>query len=218
MNINDVLEPLEKPENMLEAIFKHQHALALKYLPIEKSNGLLLTDNVPVNIHNNRGQARLKDMTWRCVEEIAEAFEAAQKAEYLHFYEEMADAMHFLVELCILADVYPSCEGNFDDLENHFDRAKTYQPVDGEHLDHEALQIYGMDFVVQAGLACNCLKNKPWKTTHMMTDTEKFNKCLRHAFTSFIELCKVSGFTAWGLYQMYMRKHEVNVFRQRSGY
>lgn len=122
----------------LEAVFARQRELMEKYHPIEAANDLLITPDIPVDLHDRLGQARLKDMAYRCISEIVEATE--------------------------------------------------------------------------------CLKNKPWKQTHMFTDVDHYYEELADAFHFFVEMCILSGLTAEDLFMLYFAKSEVNKFRQRSGY
>jgi hypothetical protein len=137
LNVNDANKE-EVTGDKLEVIFKRQRELMEKYEPIEHMNGLLLTADVPVNLNDPKGQARLKDFAWRVTEELGEAM--------------------------------------------------------------------------------NCLKNKPWKQTHMETDEMHYKEEIADAFHFFVELCILSGFTADSLADLYLRKSQVNQFRQRSGY
>lgn len=206
MNINDVGELQELPEDLLGYIFQEQRSLMEKYHEIEAANGLLLTPDIPVNLHDKMGQARLKDFAWRTMEEIGEALEAATEGVEdfnEHAREEMADALHFLVELCILAGLDHKLLP-FED--------RHLIPIEG-CLHPLAL------FVMHLGQTCNCLKNKPWKQTQMLTDTEKFYDCLDSAFRSFLSLCGTMGIVSvTELFQLYFRKSRVNQFRQRSNY
>ncbi len=111
MNVNDIELP-ELEGDKLELIFKRQTELMEKYHHIEKTNGLLQTENVPVDIHNHLGQARLKDFAWRITEEIGEAMnclknkpwkQTQMETDVTHYIEELVDAFHFFVELCILS-------------------------------------------------------------------------------------------------------------------
>jgi hypothetical protein len=200
------------PEDLLNGIFEHQHELAIKYIPIEQKNGLCLYDQIPADIDNAKAQARIKDMSWRAVEEVAEAYEAYENGEQIHFLEELADALHFLVEKYLLCGFRPSypLEYYFDSLDAHLAGDK-----------YEALPViaYVGDFTVACGLTCNCLKNKPWKQSQILTDVDKFNRLLEAEFGQFVLLCVRAGFKdARDLYSMYMRKNQVNAFRQRSNY
>lgn len=137
MNVNDA-EKEEVTGDKLEAIFIRQRELMEKYHPIEEQQGLLLTPDIPVNLHDPKGQARLKDFAWRVTEELGEAM--------------------------------------------------------------------------------NCLKNKPWKQTFMETDEAHYKEEIVDALHFFVELCILSGFDAESLTDMYLRKSQVNKFRQRSNY
>ena len=89
----------------LEAIFNRQKELMAKYHHIEKRSGLLQTEDCPVNLDDKRGQARLKDFSWRVIEEVGEALDARDNS--MHFCEELIDGLHFLTELTILAGIEP---------------------------------------------------------------------------------------------------------------
>ncbi len=126
MNIKDVeAKNLENGEDKLDFIFSRQKELMDKYHDIEKKNGLLQTEDVPVNIDSHLGQARLKDFAWRVTEEIGEAMnclknkpwkQTQMETDVLHYKEELADAFHFFVELCILSGI------NSEDLFNLYFR------------------------------------------------------------------------------------------------
>ncbi len=140
MNIHDFKAPKVENtvEDKLDLIFQKQRELMVKYEEIEMKNGLLQTPMVPVDLHDNAGQARLKDFAWRITEELGEAMQ--------------------------------------------------------------------------------CLKNKPWKQTHMLTDVDHYKEELADAFHFFVELCILSGIEAEDLFDLYFRKNQVNKFRQRSQY
>lgn len=216
MNINDFTAPTDYPQGgYLEAIFERQAALMVKYHPIEERNGLLQTHDCPVNIHDSKGQARLKDFAWRITEEITEATEARDVLDhYEHYLEEMIDALHFMVEQQILAGISP----------------KSYRP-DGLKTD---LLVYLMDIgnlyvmgmkpvteyhiIEKVGLAMNCLKNKPWKQSQMMTDEDKFYGYMKESLLMLLAVLVRAGLTAKEVYGLYFCKNEVNKFRQRSNY
>jgi hypothetical protein len=215
MNVNDFESTHTYPENLLEDIFNHQHELADKYIPIEKRNGLCLYDQIPADIDDSKAQARIKDMSWRITEEIAEAMEAFVDGQEDHFKEEIADAMHFLVEKDLLCGFTPahSLEWYFHDASQQ--DMEPIMTVLG--IAPLTFMTYG-SFSTISGLTCNCLKNKPWKQSQMLTDKEKFMSLLEEEFSCFIDLCFLAGYDAKGLYDMYIRKNQVNQFRQRSQY
>lgn len=210
MNIHDV-EWNECPNNPLEDIFERQCELMAQYCIIEKENGLRYVTDYPVNVHDRFGQATLKDFAWRTTEELAEAIEAYELGDFDHFQEELADALHFLVEFCIYAGVDPkmilrgaTLQERMDELTKH----ENYRGVSGQ-----AFQV-----VIGLGLACNCLKNKPWKQSHVKTDLIKFQGLTTASFNAFLVLAKRAMMDAEKLYNFYFRKNKVNQFRQRSNY
>ena len=81
MNINHAVE--EKVEgDLLQAIFNRQKSLMGKYHDIELKSGLLQTEDCPVNLDDKRGQARIKDFSWRVTEELGEALDAKANKDH----------------------------------------------------------------------------------------------------------------------------------------
>ena len=141
MNIKDVdnaAPPEHVEDDRLSRIFKRQHELMVKYVEIERANGVEAPTHWPLNLDLRPSQQYIKDMTWRVVEELGEAM--------------------------------------------------------------------------------NCLKNKPWKQTAMLTDTDHFYEELADALHFFVELLILVGMGPEEVYDLYFRKSEVNLFRQRSKY
>lgn len=222
VNIKDFRNP-ETVEDKLDAIFKRQKELMEKYHVIEAASGLLQTYDVPVDLDDAKGQARIKDFAWRCTEELMEAMDAYQHK--IHFEEEIADALHFLIELIILAGLKPR------DMIEHLFHPGEVIPYEGESppdkLDLLFLSTVGgtfhlrfmiMEFLISLGMVCHCLKNKPWVQTQRITDKKEFKRRLIKTFLRFIEVCIVAKINAQKLYNLYFRKSEVNIFRQRSQY
>lgn len=240
MNINDVATLKEFQGDPLELIFARQKELMEKYEVIEKSNGLLETEDVPVNLHSGRGQARLKNFAWRITEELAEAMDAHnlhdEGWDSPHAREEIADALHFLVEMIILSGVTSDeiCEGLITPVEepqlqlfpteNPADTIATYTGKLGRIFTSRAVVSPPAPFsamihlIRDLGMVCHTLKQKPWKQSHMPTDAEEYKKRLIEVFGKFIDLCRAIDMNAAELYDLYFRKSEVNKFRQRSQY
>ena len=210
MNITHVASDPVIEGCKLTAIFDGQRKLMDKYLPIEIRNGLRWwKSHEPVDLDDRFGQAQVKDFCWRVTEELAEADEAANALDepVEHAQEEIADVLHFLTELMIMADVTPEQLVLTSDqcrLEAMFELADNGPGA--------------FDVICSLGLAANCLKNKPWKNTHMPTDKLKFLSHLAAAFWNFISYARAHGFTAETLSILYHRKHTVNQFRQASNY
>ena len=216
MNINDFNNPTEIPQDILAAIFERQKELMEKYHPIEFDSGLMQTEECPVNLHSKGGQARLKDFSWRVTEELMEALEAWRKNDKDHFEEELVDALHFLVEQHILAGIEPAdYVKSFPNLQN--DPLTIMYQMLPPQCSRRAPELM-VDMVEQVGLAMNCLKNKPWKQTHMLTDVQKFKSHMIWAMHRYIVLVREAGIYPVDLYNLYFRKSKVNSFRQDSKY
>lgn len=217
MNINHAVE--EKVEgDLLKAIFDRQKSLMGKYHDIELKSGLIQTEDCPVNLDDKRGQARIKDFSWRVTEELGEALDA--KANKDHYQEELIDGLHFLTELTVLAGkdyntILP--EGIPTHHEDHLwdlvENAKGNIQGYGWDLDSWVTK-----FIEQLAMMCNCLKNKPWKQSMMKTDREAFYNRLANVWVCYITILVVSGMNAQDIANIYLKKSQVNQFRQRSNY
>ena len=212
MNINDVKEEIEVPKNFVDiwkAIFEKQQALADKYSDIEKMGDLLQTTKN--NVDTAKGQKWIKDFAWRVTEELTEAFEAyyiyaetnglANHDVLEHYKEEIADGLHFLVELTIIAG---------------------YDHEIVARLEHKPMRRLSMPnawpVIYKLGLMCNCLKNKPWKQTQMLTDRPKFEQYLLETWEEMLRLMLDCMGSKEEIYLYYFKKNKVNQFRQRSKY
>lgn len=213
VNITDYKNP-KIVEDKLEAIFRRQKELMKKYHVIEASSGLLQTYAVPIDLDDAKGQARIKDFAWRCTEELMEAMDTYQHKT--HFQEEIADALHFLVELVILAGLKPR------DLVMGLVSNHTSDKLDilYEHATDQGRILFDvvMWFLISLGMTCHTLKNKPWVQTQRVTDKEEFRKRLYFTCRRFIDICVVAEIDADSLYNLYFKKSDVNKFRQRSNY
>lgn len=115
MNVKD-FESEKIEGDKLDMIFKRQKELMKKYHNIELKQGLLQTEDCPVNLNDAKGQARLKDFAWRITEELGEAMnclknkpwkQTQMETDTIHFIEEISDAFHFFIEMCILIGLTP---------------------------------------------------------------------------------------------------------------
>lgn len=217
MNINHAVE--EKVEgDLLQAIFNRQKSLMNKYHDIELKSGLLQTEDCPVNLDDKRGQARIKDFSWRVTEELGEALDARTNSD--HYQEELIDGLHFLTELTVLAGkdydtILPEGTPTYheDHLEDLVENAKNLMDDYGGNLTYWVTK-----FIEQLAMMCNCLKNKPWKQSMMKTDQEAFYHRLTNVWVYYITILVVSGMNAQDIANIYLKKSQVNQFRQRSNY
>lgn len=218
MNINHAVHETLTGD-MLAAIFNRQKELMAKYHHIEARSGLLQTEDCPVNLDDRRGQARIKDFSWRVMEELGEALDAKSHTD--HYQEELIDGLHFLTELTILAgrdyhNIIPEDLPKFhsDHLEDLYETALTR--IDGPV--HTDLNHWVAQFVEQLAMMCNCLKNKPWKQSMMKTDREAFYGRLTNVWVCYMAILAMAGMKPTDIADTYLRKSQVNQFRQRSNY
>jgi len=67
--------------------------------------------------------------------------------------------------------------------------------------------------------AVNCLKNdREWVRTEYELDVWKIYDEIADALGFFVTVCRYLGLTPEKLYEIYLRKHKVNMFRLDSGY
>lgn len=223
MNINHATVEVVTGDK-LQAIFTRQKSLMDKYHDIELRSGLLQTEDCPVNLDDKRGQARIKDFSWRVTEELGEALDARSNKD--HYQEELIDGLHFLTELTVLAgkdydSILPQGTPPYDSdhLEDLVENAKeviSRRASQGEN--GYSLEYWVSKFIENLGMMCNCLKNKPWKQSMMKTDHEAFYSRLSEVWVIYITILVVSGMTVQDIADIYLKKSQVNQFRQRSNY
>ena len=210
MNITHAKKEKTNKES-LRAIFDRQKELMEKYHDIEFRSGLMQTEDCPVNLDDKRGQARIKDFAWRITEEIGEALDAIEnesgESALLHFHEELVDGLHFLTEMTILTGY---------DLPEYTTLKDLIE--EGSYRDCYSLNDLVSDHVMYLGMMCNCLKNKPWKQSMMKTNKENFYKHLKLVWSNYIAILTSQDLIEEEITDLYLRKSQVNKFRQRSNY
>lgn len=210
MNITHAKKEKTNKES-LRAIFDRQKELMEKYHDIEFKSGLMQTEDCPVNLDDKRGQARIKDFSERITEEIGEALDAIRnesgESALLHFHEELIDGLHFLTEMTILTGYDITKDYTLSDLINLGTVRSSY-----------TLNDLVSDHVMYLGMMCNCLKNKAWKQTMMKTNKENFYKHLKLVWSNYIAILTSQDLTEEEITDLYLRKSQVNQFRQRSNY
>ena len=210
MNITHAKKEKTNKES-LRAIFDRQKELMEKYHDIEFRSGLMQTEDCPVNLDDKRGQARIKDFSWRITEEVGEALDAIEnesgESALLHFHEELVDGLHFLTEMTILTGY---------DLPEYTTLKDLIE--EGSYRDCYTLNDLVSDHVMYLGMMCNCLKNKPWKQSMMKTNKENFYKHLKLVWSNYVAILTSQDLTEEEITDLYLRKSQVNQFRQRSNY
>lgn len=212
VNVDDVAVVEDQPECRLKALFEYQVELMDRYRDVEVRNeiGLGLLPET-FDLDDRRCQYVLKDYAWRVMEEVGEALAVLPEDGLTqHAKEEIADGLHFLVELLHMAGIGPDgivIEHGRDRLEYLFKKSLAHGPASPIE-----------ELIRDLGMAMNCLKNKPWKQTQFPTDVGRFQGLLVQAFTSYVGFAYSWGMTSDSLYDMYVRKRTVNHFRIDSNY
>lgn len=196
MNINDVKIEQKKVNHVIKHVFDKQKDLMVKYKDIE---GL---PDYPFDIDVHENQIWVKDFLWRTTEELAESYECIDDKSDLHFKEELIDALHFATEAMILSGF------DYTDVKN----------IDNEQKNNDPNAEKFWYVTYKFGLVGNCLKNKKWKKTQILTDKNKYKNILCEAYNSLLDLLLDSDMNAEEIYMFYCKKNEVNKFRQRSNY
>jgi len=101
------------PGDLLATMFAGQQVLMEKYHDIEAANGCVVVNpEMHGELDDRRVQMRLKDLMERTIEELMEAANCLKNKPWkntfvatdkVHFDEELADAVHFFIELRITA-------------------------------------------------------------------------------------------------------------------
>lgn len=210
MNIHDTVAP-EAPKSfagILIVIFNEQAKLMEKYKYIEQ------LPDPPLPVHHKTAQKIIRDFAWRTTEELAESFEALffkhpdddSTAEH-HALEELADAIHFYVELMIFAGI--TAEQCYHRLPMLYNRRTTSKL--------EVSTAY-WNATFRIGIAMNFLRNKAWKQSHVPTDEARFRAAVLDGWVALMQVWETLGYTEHAIFNYYTRKAQVNQFRQRSNY
>lgn len=262
----------------LEEIYTLQKVLLDHYIGIE---GL---PQYPIDVNTKSSQVLLKDFTGRVTEELAEGFEshllvleAMEKhgfnidrfteEEYetmishlQNLNEEQADAMHFMVELLIYANIQPEdimnwAERKFKDMHhNHICNGDIIDYVMylgnlSSNEDYSNSNMYSItrdveksrlryipggreisrsfvmdtrntlwDITFALNISRNCLKNKPWKQSGVMTNETLYQSKLVESFVYMMGYYSRLGMTSYDVFYLYFKKNLVNQFRIKSKY
>ena len=195
----------------LHAIFARQSELMAKYKDIEKLPA------APLALHTTHHQKIMKDFAWRVTEELTEAFEVwsnhpDRKRAMERGLEEMADALHFLVEMLIFAGVTPEQVLQVDN-----DFLPMPDPLDCRN-DHFKFVAGFWNCTYWLGLTMHELKNKPWKQTPVPTNEKACRNLLIMSLRAQLDLWATLGQTADDVHMYYFKKAAVNTTRQAEGY
>lgn len=197
----------------LSEIFERQRVLAGSFHHIERTNGVWDESTLEVDLLTLKGQERMRSLAWRVIEELAEALSEREQLSKAH--EELVDVGHYLIELMICANVWPTnisrhtpAIAPLDTLDSLF-AIKSYT---NPSIDHAV-----SNFVTDLGIAMHQLKSKPHKLHPGPTDPALFQKALIVAFLSYVAVLVSTRISAGDFYDGYHKKNKVNHQRIAEG-
>jgi hypothetical protein len=207
---------MNSSDSLLE-IFNHQRELMEKFHRIELKNRVELSRNSVLSqaaLESVHGQLRIKEYAWRVTEEIGEAL---AEFDLKRYEEEVADALHFLIEMYILVGITPQDFQRLPDKDPLTCAYSLARDLDG-HIDTQIKNSWELwaYFIKDLAGAMNLLKNRPWKTTFFKLDQVLFKEKMIACFYSFIRACG-SMISQSTLYETYLAKAKVNYDRIRDG-
>lgn len=283
MDIRDIKQepPVIEDGKYLEKIYELQKELLDSYIRIE---GL---PQYPIDVNTKKSQVILKDFTGRVIEELAEGYEShlevikimdsvgenlsllsQEKYDMMishlqNLNEEQSDAMHFMIELLIYANIQPEdiyswmekkakelnlrlhpkpnvieaamylgweqCREDYytdSPLHPYFlpfeseDDVLQYIPGGREYQREYVLNMRKSlwDITYALNIARNCLKNKPWKQSGVMTNETLYQSLLVEAFVYMMGYYARLGINSEQLFYLYFKKNQINKFRISSKY
>lgn len=206
MNILDYDADTFNKDTWLRDMYNRQKTVAEKYKEIENMPEL------PMNINTKIGQTFGKKMIYRTIEELAESYQSIFDPENnavivdgidVHKSEELADALHFFLELFVVWGIGPEF------LELAY---KEYK-----YEEKSVIEAYWMA-TYRLGMIGQCCHNKPWKQSEVPVDIPLIRQCLKDAFFALLDVFRVNGNSDEQIYSLYTRKNKVNHFRINSNY
>ena len=201
----------------LAEIYLRQAAYVRSLIPTYRHNGFQLhTKSFPWDLDDRKCQEEFRLLAWRFTEEVIEAEETwsnRQVGAKQHYHEEIADALHFLIELCLASGVME------DELVSGI--ATVPMKVEGDRLDYFFQQASRNMLLVTTGnpwywclralgLAMMQLRQRPWRKDFRETDRAKWVMGIHLTFQAFINACFKTDINAQDLHQAYFKKAKKN--------
>ena len=183
----------------MKELFDFQRSLMDKLAPVERELGYT-PPPIPLDFTLRPHQDWFRLMSWYLTEEIVETLTATQQDRP----EELADCLHFAIELCILAGINPEDYGRREYAAKQLDM----------FVDHP-WQYHLRDVLIDLGRAVNLLKAKHWKRKPQPVNLERFQD---HLFNMLFKLVQVIRGDGLKPEEIYMAKHQKNEERIKTKY
>lgn len=202
----------------LVEVFNRQRVLMDNFHKVEMTNRAELRNSPTLEKHQLEtvfGQLRVKEYAWRITEEIGEALAEKDLDKY---YEEIADAFHFLIEMYLLVGIRPQ---DFDRTPTADGLSTAYflvEQIEEESRDNlTSSWEYWMFFIKDLAQTMNLLKNRPWRVRFTNLDYVVFEEKMLATFYSFTRACMMTGVNRDILFENYMKKNKTNLNRLAEG-
>lgn len=179
----------------LQKLFDYQAGLMEKLAPVEGELGYT-PPPIPLDFTQRGHQDWFRMMSWYFTEEVVETLSAKVEDRP----EELADCLHFSIELCILAGVTPERVRQHAQLD-------LYEPT--------ATEFSLVQSLITLGQAVNLLKAKHWKRNPQPVDLPQFQSLVS---LSTYQLLRCILSEQLNPEVIYMAKHQENENRIKSCY
>jgi hypothetical protein len=192
-------------------IFEEQRRLLDRFDDIQMSLGTLECDwrhlkpERALRLQDRDFQMMVRRYASQITEELVEAFAATE----VHRPEELADALHYYVDLAIILGVTPIELAGAELGDDAWETAFKIAEQDVRWQDF-TLTYYQVESITSLHLATNLLKNRPWRSDTRTTPWDLFLEMLVHAFRCYIRLCVCYKITPDMLYHEYFKKNAIN--------
>lgn len=198
----------------LAHIFERQAAYLETLKPIYLANGFVLhASKWPLNFQGQHEQEEFRLLAWRYTEELFEAMECYESGSPpADYHEEMADALHFLVELCLATGIrYTALTSGFEDVT--IDADESDDSLDFVFKQVKKDPIYSQRWfgsIRSLGLGMMSLRQRPWRRDSRESNRAQFVLMMQATFYSFVNVCIRTGITAQELHNAYFAKAKIN--------
>lgn len=204
----------------LEEIFQRQASYVRDLAPTYKHNGFEQhAQSMPWDLDGRGTQEEFRLLAWRFTEEIIESYQASHfctvpsPSQEEHFREELADSLHFFVELCLATGVQRAelltgmplapWKDHADSLEEFFRDTKSGAMIfEGDDPFFEVIRAMG--------LAMANLRQRPWRVDRRQTDRRRWVMGMHLVFRSFVSLCLYFKINAFQIHEAYFKKAKTN--------
>lgn len=197
----------------LAQIFERQAEYLKSLAPIYTKNGFPLhAIPWPLQFNNRHAQEEFRLLAWRFTEEIMEAKEAFECGSPApEYHEEMADALHFLIELCLATGIGPGLLiSGVQGITPTINEEDSLDWVFGVVRRDPIYPIPFFNAIRSLSIAMMNLRQRPWRTDNREGDFSRFALMMQVTFFAFVNTCTRTGMTAEDLYRAYFAKAKIN--------